>query len=119
DEEGNPRQTYLPTKQFKITNSYSLANGLTVGASARWQNYSYGDATIPAQISTTGTALSVRQEQPSYWLVDVMARYEITDALSVSLNIDNLFDETYNRSMWGYSDFGDTRSATATLRYKF
>lgn len=119
DEEGNPRQTYLPTKQFKITNSYSLANGLTVGASARWQNYSYGDATIPAQISATGTALSVRQEQPSYWLVDVMARYEITDALSVSLNIDNLFDETYNRSMWGYSDFGDTRSATATLRYKF
>ncbi|WP_039918645.1 TonB-dependent siderophore receptor [Cellvibrio mixtus] len=119
DKEGNPRQTYLPTRQFKITNSYSLSNGLTVGASARWQNYSYGDATIPAAISSTGKAIYVKQEQPSYWLVDVMGRYEITDSLSVSLNIDNLFDEIYNRSMWGYSDFGDTRSATAAVRYKF
>lgn len=119
DEDGNPRQTYLPTKQFKITNSYSFASGLTLGASARWQNYSYGVATVPAAISSTGKAISVKQEQPSYWLVDVMARYSFNDSFSVSLNIDNLFDEVYNRSMWGYSDFGDTRSATVGMKYRF
>ncbi|OZY85593.1 TonB-dependent siderophore receptor [Cellvibrio mixtus] len=119
DKDGNPRQTYIPTKQFKITNSYSFVNGLTLGASARWQNYSYGDTTIPAAISATGQAIDVRQEQPSYWLVDVMARYELTDSLSVSLNVDNLFDETYNRSMWGYADFGEPRSATLSAKYTF
>ncbi|HEX7763917.1 MAG TPA: TonB-dependent receptor, partial [Cellvibrio sp.] len=119
DKDGNPRQTYIPTKQFKITNSYSFVNGFTLGASARWQNYSYGDATIPAAISSTGQAIDVRQEQPSYWLVDVMARYELTDSLSVSLNVDNLFDETYNRSMWGYADFGEPRSATLSAKYAF
>jgi outer-membrane receptor for ferric coprogen and ferric-rhodotorulic acid len=122
DKEGNPRQTYIPTKMFKITNSYSFTDkldGLTLGASARWQNYSYGDATIPASISTTGDAINVKQEQPAYWLVDVMARYAFTDSFSVSLNVDNLFDEFYNRSMWGYSDFGDTRSATISAKYKF
>lgn len=119
DKDGNPRQTYIPTKQFKITNSYSFVNGLTLGVSARWQNYSYGDATIPAAISATGQAIDVRQEQPSYWLVDVMARYELTDSLSVSLNVDNLFDETYNRSMWGYADFGEPRSATLSAKYTF
>lgn len=119
DKEGNPRQTYIPTKMFKITNSYTFVNGLTLGASARWQNYSYGDANIPASISATGAAIAVKQEQPSYWLVDVMARYELNDALAISLNVDNLFDEVYNRSMWGYSDFGDTRSVTLGIKYKF
>lgn len=92
---------------------------MTVGASARWQNYSYGDVTIPAKISATKQDIKVKQEQPSYWLVDVMARYSVNDSLSVSLNVDNLFDEIYNRSMWGYSDFGDTRSATVGVKYRF
>jgi outer membrane receptor for ferric coprogen and ferric-rhodotorulic acid len=51
--------------------------------------------------------------------VDVMARYAFNDSFSVSVNVDNLFDEVYNRSMWGYSDFGDTRSATVGMKYRF
>ena len=119
DKEGNPRQTYLPSKQFKITNSYSFASELTLGVSARWQNYSYADIKIPADISATEEDIKVKQEQPSYWLVDVMARYAFNDFFSVSFNVDNLFDEVYNRSMWGYSDFGDTRSATVGMKYRF
>lgn len=122
DKEGNPRQTYIPSKMFKITNSYNFDGewkGFTLGVSARWQNYSYGDATIPSSISTTGQDINVKQEQPAYWLVDLMARYAFNDSLSVSVNIDNLFDKFYNRSMWGYADFGDPRSATIAVRYKF
>jgi len=121
-DDGNPRQTYIPTKMFKITNSYSFADkweGLTLGASARWQNYSYYDSSIAANVSATGQRIAIRQEQPSYWLVDVMARYALNDSLSVSLNVDNLFDEFYNRSMWGYADFGEPRSATLGMKYKF
>jgi outer membrane receptor for ferric coprogen and ferric-rhodotorulic acid len=122
DKEGNPRQTYIPNEMFKITHSYTFADtwdGLTLGASARWQSDSYYNSSIAASVSTTGEPIDVRQEQPSYWLVDVMARYALNESLSVSLNIDNLFDEFYNRSMWGYADFGEPRSATLGMKYRF
>lgn len=122
DEDGNPRQTYIPNEMFKITNSYTFADsfeGLTVGASARWQGYSYYDSSIAASVSATGERINVRQEQSAYWLVDVMARYAFTDSLTVSLNVDNLFDEFYNRSMWGYADFAEPRTATLGLRYRY
>lgn len=122
DKEGNPRQTYIPNEMFKITHSYTFTDtwdGLTLGASARWQSDSYYNSSIAASVSTTGEPIDVRQEQPSYWLVDVMARYALNESLSVSLNIDNLFDEFYNRSMWGYADFGEPRSATLGMKYRF
>jgi TonB-dependent siderophore receptor len=122
DKEGNPRQTYIPNEMFKITHSYTFADtwdGLTLGASARWQSDSYYNSSIAASVSTTGEPIDVRQEQPSYWLVDVMARCALNESLSVSLNIDNLFDEFYNRSMWGYADFGEPRSATLGMKYRF
>lgn len=122
DEEHTPRQTYIPKKMFKITNSYTFAgdwDGVTLGASARWQSSSYYDSSIAASISATGERISIQQAQSSYWLVDVMARYALNDSLSVSLNVDNLFDEFYNRSMWGYADFGEPRSATLGVKYTF
>ncbi len=122
DKEGNPRQTYIPNEMFKITHSYTFTDtwdGLTLGASARWQSDSYYNSSIAASVSTTGEPIDVRQEQPSYWLVDVMARCALNESLSVSLNIDNLFDEFYNRSMWGYADFGEPRSATLGMKYRF
>ena len=85
----------------------------------RWQNDTYYDVSINASISSTGETINVQQKQPAYWLVDVMARYEFSDALAVTLNVDNLFDEFYNRSMWGNSDFGEPRSATVGVKYKF
>lgn len=122
DEDGNKRTTYIPNKMFKITNTYTFTDkldGLTLGASARWQSDSYYDTSIAANISATGERIAIRQEQPAYWLFDVMARYQLSDTLSVTLNVDNLFDEFYNRSIWGYADFGEPRSATVGIRYKF
>ncbi len=122
DEDGNDRTTYIPSKMFKFTNTYNFTqalDGLTLGGSVRWQNDTYYDTRIAANISATGEQINVRQEQPAYWLVDVMARYEFNNGLSVTLNIDNLFDEFYNRSLWGYSDFGEPRGATLGMKYKF
>ena len=122
DKEGNVRTTYIPSKMFKFTGTYTFTDkfdGLTLGASARWQNDSYYDTSIAASISATGEEIAITQEQPAYWLIDVMMRYPVSENLSVSLNVDNLFDEFYNRSIWGYADYGAPLSATLGMKYKF
>lgn len=122
DKEGNVRTSYIPNDVFKITNTYKFSGdlkGFTLGGSARWQSYSYYDLSIPGSISSTGANIDITQKQPAYWLVDIMARYEINDALAVTLNADNIFNKFYNRSMWGYADYGDPRSASVSVKYKF
>ncbi|MGC3982068.1 MAG: TonB-dependent siderophore receptor [Steroidobacteraceae bacterium] len=119
DKYGEPRTTYIPDDVFKFTTSYKLSSlvpGLTVGGSTRWQSYTYSDNSV---YSSTTTSVNVRQEQPAYWLLDLMARYPITDSLAVSVNVNNVLDKRYNRSMWGYSDFGEPRNFTVAARLKF
>lgn len=123
DEDGNKRTTYIPNDMFKITSSFKLdgvLQGLTVGGSARWQSDSYYDFTINMSgVDPTATPVAVRQEQDPYWLLDLMARYPVTSSFSLSANINNLTDKKYNRSMWGYADYGEPRSFSVTARMKF
>ena len=122
DEEGNRRTTYIPNKVFKFTSSVDLAGkfaGFTVGASARWQSSSYYPVTLPASITTTGEAIETEQSQSAFWLMDLMARYNFNSAWAVSINVNNIFDKVYNRSLWGYADYGDPRNAHVSVRYDF
>ena len=117
DKEGNPRTTYIPGEVFKFTTSYKLSSlvpNLIVGGSARWQSHTYYDTGI----YTATPVIDVRQEQPAYWLVDLMARYPMTDTLSVSVNVNNVLDKRYNRSMWGYADYGDPRNVSIAVRWR-
>jgi len=101
---------YLPKNQFKLGSTYQLAgafSGLTVGASTRWQSK-----------ITAGPLV-----QPSFWVVDLMARYRVNRQLSVSLNIRNAFDKSY---FSGIRDFGRVqytwgapRSVNVSMRYDF
>ncbi len=99
---------YLPKNQFKLGTTYALGgSGLTLGAATRWQS------------KTTAGPLV----QPSFWVVDLMARYRVNRQLSVSLNIRNAFDKSY---FSGIRDFGRVqytwgapRSANISMRYEF
>lgn len=116
DKEGNARTTYIPDDVFKVTTNHDLSelvDGLTIGVSVRWQSDTFSDGTI-----WLDPEVDYIQEQPAYWLVDMMARYNVNEQLSVSLNINNVFDETYNRSLWGYTDIGEPRNISMSLRYK-
>lgn len=99
-----------PKTQFKLASTYrfqSVAQGLTVGASTRWQ-------------SKTSARLL---DQPAFWLVDLMARYQITPQLSVSANLNNLFDKSYFSGLRNFGrvqyTWGAPRSASLNLRYQF
>ncbi|HWK49874.1 MAG TPA: TonB-dependent receptor, partial [Steroidobacter sp.] len=117
DRDGNPRTTYIPNDVFKLTTSYRLDQllpGVTVGGSARWQSSTYYDFSIDLD----DASIPVRQQQSAYWLIDLMARYTINEAVSVSVNVNNVFDKLYNRSIWGYADYGDPRNASISIRWK-
>lgn len=118
DLEGDKRTTYIPDDVFKLTTTYRLRSGLEglrIGISARWQSDSYYDDSIWA----ADPAIPFRQEQHDYWLLDLMARYPVTDSFSLSANFNNVLDEFYNRSMWGYADYGEPRNLSVTARWLF
>jgi outer membrane receptor for ferric coprogen and ferric-rhodotorulic acid len=99
-----------PKQQFKVATTYKLngaLEGLTVGGATRWQS------------KTTAGKL----EQPSFWLVDLMARYQVNKKLSVSANVNNLFDKSYFAGMRDFGrvqyTWGAPRSFNVGMRYDF
>ncbi|MCY1345432.1 TonB-dependent siderophore receptor [compost metagenome] len=59
--------------------------------------------------------------QDAYALVNLMARYEITDNLSAQVNANNVTDEKYLDifDAYGALTYGAPRSLTATAKYRF
>ncbi|WP_255032302.1 TonB-dependent siderophore receptor [Bordetella genomosp. 1] len=100
----------VPKYQFKLASTYRLPGALedlTVGAAARWQSKSVAGPL----------------EQSSFWLVDLMARYQVNRQLDIGANVNNLFDKKY---MSGLRDFGRVqytwgapRNVSVNLRYRF
>lgn len=58
---------------------------------------------------------------PAYTLVNIFARFELSEQLSAQLNIDNLFDKTHFVSSYSaiWTMPGAPRSYSASLRYNF
>ncbi|MBP7705043.1 MAG: TonB-dependent siderophore receptor [Caulobacter sp.] len=109
DEAGDSIREYTPRKTLKLQTTYSIPElrDLKLGAAVRWQ-------------SKVGTQDLVWVEQDSYAVVDVMAGVNLTDQVRATVNIKNLFDETYLTSlMWNQSYFAAPRSASVTLNYSF
>ncbi|WP_337023996.1 MULTISPECIES: ferric-rhodotorulic acid/ferric-coprogen receptor FhuE [unclassified Pantoea] len=108
--------TQLPRTTVKAFTSFKpviFNNRLSVGGGLRWQNRTYTDISYNDE--------DVRINQGSYSLVDLYARYDISDALTAQVNIANLFDKQYY-SVLGFYDqgaYGTGRSIFASLTYKF
>ncbi|MGK9066160.1 TonB-dependent siderophore receptor [Stutzerimonas chloritidismutans] len=117
DPDGNARSTRYPTKLLRTFTTYRLPgafNKLTVGGGVNWQDSIYTYATNPA-----GNREKVEQE--AYALVNLMARYEVTENLSAQLNVDNLTDKKYFDMFEAYGalTYGAPRSVTASAKYRF
>ena len=57
--------------------------------------------------------------QDAYVIANAMVHYDVTEQLSLQLNIDNAFDKTYYESSWGTFTYGEPRSAKLRLDYRF
>ena len=112
DSDGERLLTEIPRDTFKLFTSYRLQSlpQLKVGGGVRWQGTEYyKDAGPNGETFTQG----------DYSVVDLMAQYAFTPQTSVSLNLNNVFDEKYYTAIGARGWYGAPRSATATLVYAF
>ncbi|GIZ12539.1 TonB-dependent siderophore receptor [Pseudomonas sp. NCCP-436] len=110
--DGEKINTVAPEDSFSLYSSYRL-NDLTLGGGARWQSRSWRNFTLP------GGARDFAQE--AYWLVDLMARYQITKDLSATLNLNNVLDKKYYDISPYFTNYtwGEPRNMTLSARYDF
>ncbi len=107
--DGADVRKYLPRKTLKLSTTYEIPalRGLKLGAAVRWQD----------DIETTDI---VTVTQKAYAVVDLMAGLDLTQNVRATVNIKNLFDETYLTSlMWTQSYYAAPRSASLRLDYTF
>ncbi|MEG1052720.1 MAG: TonB-dependent siderophore receptor [Janthinobacterium sp.] len=119
DNAGKAILTTFPRHLVKLWTTYRLPGDLhrlTVGGGMNWQSRVYSD--IEAwQINST-----LHWEQKAYSVASLMARYDVNDKLSATVNVANLFDKRYTASVsdwWLSGMHGPARKVTLTARYQF
>lgn len=119
DGEGDKISTIEPENLLRLSTTYRLPgvwSKLTVGGSANWQSKIWKDLYNPASGEN-----DYRHTQASYLTLDAMAKYQVTDQLSVTLNGNNLSDKRYYSNLGFYEGgfYGDPRNFMLTTRYDF
>lgn len=119
DKDGKSILSTFPRHLVKLWTTYRLPgelHRLTVGGGVNWQSRVYSD--IEAwQIERT-----LHWQQNSYAVASLMARYDVNDRLSATVNVANLFDKQYTASIsdWWYSGmYGPARKVALSVRYQF
>jgi len=105
-----------PRRQFKAFTTYRLpaaASPFTVGGGVRWQG--------PVSQTAAGPNGDRDVGQGSFTVVDLLGRYRATRNLTVSVNVNNLFDKEYYTQIGTFSQYqyGAPRNVSASLRYDF
>ncbi|HEJ3638083.1 ferripyoverdine/pyocin S3 receptor FpvA [Pseudomonas aeruginosa] len=118
DDSGKKVSTWEPQDQLSLYTSYKFKGALdklTVGGGARWQGKSW------QMVYNNPRSRWEKFSQEDYWLVDLMARYQITDKLSASVNVNNVFDKTYYTNIGFYTSasYGDPRNLMFSTRWDF
>jgi outer membrane receptor for ferric coprogen and ferric-rhodotorulic acid len=118
DPDGIDVQAHQPRSVFRMATKYDFGgvlDGFSLGGSLRWESRP------PQTAENSATGLIEPVGQKAYALVNLMGAYDVTEQLSLQVNVDNLFDKTYyNTNSWfGGFIYGEPRNARVTLRYGF
>ncbi|SFO38994.1 TonB-dependent siderophore receptor [Sphingomonas sp. OK281] len=110
--------TLFAQKLLRVFSTYRFAGaleGLAVGGGVNWEGLSYTDTTNPV------TGEPERLEVRPYALVNLMARYQLANGLSLQANVENAFNKKYYSQIGFYDQlaFGEPRNVTLTLRYHY
>ena len=103
--------TNTPQENFKLFSSYQL-DDFTFGGNIRWQGKAY--------VEDGGVNYDTYYQQDSLVIVDLMAKYYLTDEILIQLNGNNIFDKNYYNGFSAYSvTYGKPRNITATVKWEF
>jgi outer membrane receptor for ferric coprogen and ferric-rhodotorulic acid len=122
DAAGVDINSIYPRKLFRVFTTYNLPGDfskLTVGGGVNFESRTYtADPNAPAAALAANGGLI---EQKGFALVDLMARYDISDKLSAQLNVKNATDKTHFGmfAAYGAITYATPRSTSLTLKYKF
>lgn len=110
--------TFEPEDQVSVYTSYKFKGNLdklTVGGGARWQSVGWQD------IYNNPKGGYEEFSQESYWLVDLMTRYQFTKNVSATLNVNNIFDKSYYTNIGFYNSaaYGEPRNFMLSTRWDF
>ncbi len=101
------RTDETPYHQAALWASYHFVNWdipqLTVGAGARYMG--------------TTQASGMDSAMPAYTLFDAMARYQIDDNWSVTVNANNLTDKRYTQCSFSTCSYGDERTLLTSVNF--
>lgn len=112
--DGSATMTTLPTRTAKLFATWTLPgqwDRWTVGGGGRWQNKTW-TSVYPASGEMT-------LKRGGYVVADAMVRFDINDAWSAQLNINNLFDKSYYTGASGIATWGEPRNAMLSLVTRF
>lgn len=117
DRDGKRINREIPNRLFKLFTTYTLPgamSNLTIGGGVNWQGSTW-------QLLDGPVKKQVKVEQASFAVVNLMGRYQFTPALSLTVNLNNLFDKTYYTQFGDYKQYyyGAPRNIEATLNYQF
>lgn len=115
DGQGNEARTYVPRSMLRASAVARIAAvpGLRLGASLRWQDDIHRQALL-----ADGSAAVIRQDR--YAVLGLMAGYHTAGGWDLSLNVDNLADETYIPSLyWEQGYYAAPRSVSLGVGYRF
>lgn len=107
---------FSPEFTFTSWATYRLPMGVTLGAGVR----RVGNSVTSSNVDTS--TLSGISRIPGYWVADALVNYDVTQSLSLQLNVNNLFDKNYIASVnSGRSRYfpGVPRSALLTANLTF
>mgnify|MGYP003663103593 FL=1 len=111
---------YTPSKLFKLAATYDFEaiEGFSVGMNMRWQDdISRNQGVVAVGFDNAGADIVTKQD--AYTVIDLMAKYQITENLGLAVNANNVGDEKYINSLYwaqGYYDAPANYSATLTWK---
>lgn len=109
---GLPLQN-VPQNLFNLWTEYRLPRGFEVGVGGNFVGSRDANSTTLTNPSSLETA-------PGYWTFNAMAKYEISERISVQANIDNLTDRFYLDELHpGHVIPGAGTSALLGVKFRF
>jgi len=109
-----PANTDQPRRLLKLFTTYTV-DRLTFGGGVNYRSQAYTPSTNPVTLAP----FDFRQD--GYALVNLMARFAVTERLQLQANVENLLDKTYYSQVGFFSQYryGAPRNFTVSANYRF